>query len=126
MHQHRILVADDEETIRAILKEELEEEGYAITTAVDGEDAIRLLRQDKFDLVLADIKMPRADGFDVLRTVKAEQPSVRVIMLTGFADLKNAIESKRLGADDFVSKPYDIVDLVTMIERVLSLKPPAS
>jgi len=126
MHQHRILVADDEETIRAILKEELEEEGYAITTAVDGEDAIRLLRQDKFDLVLADIKMPRADGFDVLRTVKAEQPSVRVIMLTGFADLKNAIESKRLGADDFVSKPYDIVDLVTTIERVLSLEPPAS
>ena len=126
MDQHRILVADDEETIRAILKEELEEEGYAITTAVDGEDAIRLLRQDKFDLVLADIKMPRADGFDVLRTVKAEQPSVRVIMLTGFADLKNAIESKRLGADDFVSKPYDIVDLVTTIERVLSLEPPAS
>ena len=126
MHQHRILVADDEETIRAILKEELEEEGYAITTAVDGEDAIRLLRQDKFDLVLADIKMPRADGFEVLRTVKAEQPSVRVIMLTGFADLKNAIESKRLGADDFVSKPYDIVDLVTTIERVLSLEPPAS
>ncbi|PIU44757.1 MAG: hypothetical protein COS95_07315 [Ignavibacteriales bacterium CG07_land_8_20_14_0_80_59_12] len=126
MDQHRILVADDEETIRAILKDELEEEGYAITTAVDGEDAIRLLRQDKFDLVLADIKMPRADGFDVLRTVKAEQPSVRVIMLTGFADLKNAIESKRLGADDFVSKPYDIVDLVTTIERVLSLEPPAS
>jgi len=126
MHQHRILVADDEETIRAILKDELEEEGYAITTAVDGEDAIRLLRQDKFDLVLADIKMPRADGFEVLRTVKAEQPSVRVIMLTGFADLKNAIESKRLGADDFVSKPYDIVDLVTTIERVLSLEPPAS
>jgi len=126
MDQHRILVADDEETIRAILKDELEEEGYAITTAVDGEDAIRLLRQDKFDLVLADIKMPRADGFEVLRTVKAEQPSVRVIMLTGFADLKNAIESKRLGADDFVSKPYDIVDLVTTIERVLSLEPPAS
>ena len=126
MDQHRILVADDEETIRAILKDELEEEGYAITTAVDGEDAIRLLRQDKFDLVLADIKMPRADGFDVLRTVKAEQPSVRVIMLTGFADLKNAIESKRLGADDFVSKPYDIVDLVTTIERVLSLEPSAS
>jgi len=126
MDQHRILVADDEETIRAILKDELEEEGYAITTAVGGEDAIRLLRQDKFDLVLADIKMPRADGFDVLRTVKAEQPSVRVIMLTGFADLKNAIESKRLGADDFVSKPYDIVDLVTTIERVLSLEPSAS
>ena len=57
---------------------------------------------------------------EVLKFIKKEHPAVKVIMLTGFADLKNAIESKKLGADDFVSKPYDLVDLLTTIERVLT------
>ncbi len=64
--------------------------------------------------------MPRVDGFEVLKFIKEKKPDTKVIMLTGFADLKNAIESKKLGAEDFVSKPYDLVDLLTTIERVLS------
>jgi YesN/AraC family two-component response regulator len=78
------------------------------------------LQQREFHLVLLDIKMPRVDGFEVLKFIKEKQPHTKVIMLTGFADLKNAIESKKLGAEDFVSKPYDLVDLLTTIERVLS------
>jgi DNA-binding NtrC family response regulator len=115
-----ILVVDDEEALRTVLSSELENEGYTVASAGDGDDAINILRDRMFDLVLLDIKMPRVDGFEVLRFIKERFPSTKVIMLTGFADLKNAIESKKLGAEDFVSKPYDLVDLLTTIERVLS------
>jgi DNA-binding NtrC family response regulator len=116
----KILVVDDEEALRTVLSGELVSEGYDVRTAADGDDAISNLQKESFDLVLLDIKMPRMNGFEVLKFVKEKYPRTRVVMLTGFADLKNAIESKKLGAEDFVSKPYDLVDLLTTIERVLS------
>ncbi len=116
----RILVVDDEEALRTVLSTELTSEGYEVSTAADGGEAIDLVKDNNYDLVLLDIKMPNVDGFEVLKYVKENKPDMKVIMLTGFADLKNAIESKRLGAEDFVSKPYDLVDLLTTIERVLS------
>ncbi|MBI2429143.1 MAG: response regulator [Bacteroidota bacterium] len=115
-----ILVVDDEDALRNVLSSELQSEGYSVVSAADGDEAISILQQKSFDLVLLDIKMPRVDGFEVLRFLKERYPNTKVIMLTGFADLKNAIESKKLGAEDFVSKPYDLVDLLTTIERVLS------
>jgi DNA-binding NtrC family response regulator len=118
--KNSILVVDDEDALRTVLSSELESEGYIVATAGDGDDAISVLQGKSFDLVLLDIKMPRVDGFEVLRFIKERYPATKVIMLTGFADLKNAIESKKLGAEDFVSKPYDLVDLLTTIERVLT------
>jgi DNA-binding NtrC family response regulator len=118
--KNSILVVDDEDALRTVLSSELESEGYVVATAGDGDDAISVLQGKSFDLVLLDIKMPRVDGFEVLRFIKERYPATKVIMLTGFADLKNAIESKKLGAEDFVSKPYDLVDLLTTIERVLT------
>ncbi|MFA6541912.1 MAG: response regulator [Bacteroidota bacterium] len=115
-----ILVVDDEDALRNVLSSELQSEGYSVVSAADGDEAITILQQKTFDLVLLDIKMPRVDGFEVLRFIKDKHEKTKVIMLTGFADLKNAIESKKLGAEDFVSKPYDLVDLLTTIERVLS------
>jgi len=117
--KNKILVVDDEEALRTVLSTELEGEGYQVSTAGDGEEAIKILGSQQFHLILLDIKMPNVDGFEVLKFVKQKQPSTKVIMLTGFADLKNAIESKKLGAEDFVSKPYDLVDLLTTVERVL-------
>lgn len=117
--KNKILVVDDEEALRTVLSAELEGEGYQVSTAADGDEAIKIIGSQQFHLVLLDIKMPNVDGFEVLRYVKQHQPSTKVIMLTGFADLKNAIESKKLGAEDFVSKPYDLVDLLTTVERVL-------
>jgi DNA-binding NtrC family response regulator len=114
-----ILVVDDEESLRTVLSSELINEGYEVRTAADGDDAIVEMGNVDFDLVLLDIKMPRMNGFEVLKHIKENHPRSKVVMLTGFADLKNAIESKKLGADDFVSKPYDLVDLLTTIERVL-------
>ena len=115
-----ILVVDDEDYLRTVLSSELVNEGYEVRTAPDGDDAIKEMGEASFDLVLLDIKMPRMNGFEVLKHIKEQHGKTKVVMLTGFADLKNAIESKKLGADDFVSKPYDLVDLLTTIERVLS------
>lgn len=115
-----ILVVDDEESLRTVLSSELVSEGYDVGTAADGDDAMTEMQKKSYDLLLLDIKMPRVNGFEVLRYVKDKHPRTRVIMLTGFADLKNAIESKKLGAEDFVSKPYDLVDLLTTIERVMT------
>lgn len=115
-----ILVVDDEDALRTVLSSELEGEGYEVDMAADGDEAIDIVQKKQFNLVLLDIKMPKVDGFEVLKFIKEKYPHVKVIMLTGFADLKNAIESKKLGAEDFVSKPYDLVDLLTTIERVLS------
>lgn len=116
----RVLVVDDEDALRTVLSSELMSVGYEVSSASDGEEAIGLVQNKKFDLVLLDIRMPKVDGFEVLKFIKKDYPTVKVIMLTGFADLKNAIESKKHGAEDFVSKPYDLVDLLTTIERVLS------
>ena len=118
--KNRILVADDEEALRTVLSSELEGEGYNVKSAADGQEAISMLQKLEFDLILLDIKMPNVDGFEVLKFVKEHAPKTKVVMLTGFADLKNAIESKKLGAEDFVSKPYDLVDLLTTVERVLT------
>ena len=118
--KNKILVVDDEDALRTVLSAELEGEGYQVATAADGQEAINILGSSAFDLILLDIKMPNVDGFEVLKFVKEKHPKTKVIMLTGFADLKNAIESKKLGAEDFVSKPYDLVDLLTTVERVLT------
>ena len=120
LDQRSILVVDDEEALRTVLSGELVSEGYQVDTASDGDEAITIVQNKPFDLVFLDIKMPRVDGFEVLKFIKKTSPAIKVIMLTAFADLKNAIESKKLGAEDFISKPYDLVDLLTTIERVLS------
>ncbi len=121
MDKIKVLIVDDEEALRHVLSGELINEGYLVGTADDGDAAIAMIKQKSFDIVLLDIKMPRVDGFEVLKFIKKDYPATKVIMLPNEkdADLKNAIESKKLGAEDFVSKPYDLVDLLTTIERVL-------
>lgn len=118
--KNKILVVDDEDALRTVLSSELVSEGYDVQTAADGDEAIADLAKHEYDLILLDIKMHRVNGFEVLKFVKEKHPKTKVVMLTGFADLKNALESKKLGAEDFVSKPYDLVDLLTTIERVLN------
>ena len=118
--KRKILVVDDEDALRTVLSAELNSEGYDVATAADGTEALAELQKSTFDLVLLDIKMPNMNGFEVLKVIKEKYTDTKVIMLTGFADLKNAIESKKLGAEDFVSKPYDLVDLLTTIDRVMS------
>lgn len=117
--RHKILIVDDEEEARSLLTELLGKERYDVATAADGDDAIALLEKQKFDLILLDIKMPHVSGFEVLKFVRENHPETRVIMLTAFAELANAMESRIRGADDFVGKPYDPNEVLMAMERLL-------
>jgi DNA-binding NtrC family response regulator len=118
-NQKTILVVDDEDALRTALSGELTAKGYTVDTASDGDEAIAFIQIKSFDLVILDIKMVRIQGLEVLKYIKDNAPASKVIMLTAFADLKNAMESKRLGADDFVSKPYDLHDIMTSVGSLL-------
>jgi DNA-binding response OmpR family regulator len=119
MPQRNILVADDEDVVRDFLASRLREQGFLVSTAGDGEEAIALLGRGNFDLVLLDLTMPKVDGYGVLQFVRQNNLSTKIIMLTGYSELKNAIHSKKLGAEDFISKPFDFKDLLTTIDRVI-------
>ena len=115
----RILVVDDEPELRMLLSHVLENAGYEIKEASDGEEAINLLKKEKFDLTLLDIQMPIANGIKVLKYIKEHTLPTKAIMLTGYADLKHAMEAKEFGAKDFIRKPYKMDDVISTIDRVL-------
>lgn len=114
-----ILIVDDDETIREGLKHLVLEEGYHVVTAVDGADALQKLSENNYRLILLDVRMPNLDGYDVLTQVKKLYQSTKVIMITGHADLTHAMKSKKMGADDFIEKPFDIDDVMTSVRRSL-------
>jgi DNA-binding NtrC family response regulator len=119
MSDINVLLVDDEEMLRNALSIELIDEGYTVDTATDGDEAIDILRNKNYDVILLDIKMPRVSGFEVLKFVQQKSPKTKVIMLTAYADVKNAIEAVKLGACDFISKPYDLDDVLTSISKAL-------
>ncbi len=121
--KHRILVVDDEESIIYLLKTELEEiSKFEVDTATNGSEAINLFQSKNYDIALLDIKMPRISGIEVLKLIKENSPSTQVIMLTNVVDVKTAIETTRLGAYDFVSKPYETDELIATVNRALEHK----
>jgi len=95
------------------------DKGYTVSTAPDGELAIFIVQTQQIDLVLLDIRMPKVDGYEVLSFIKKNYPAIKVVILTAFADLRHALEAKRHASDDFHSKPPDIIELYTIIERLL-------
>lgn len=118
--KYRILVVDDEESITFLLKTELEElPAYDVDTALNGTEAINLIQSQIYDVVLLDIKMPRVSGIDVLKYLNEHSPATQVIMLTNVVDMKTAIETIKLGAYDFVSKPYDPEQLQATVSRAI-------
>lgn len=116
-----ILVVDDEPDIRTILSQSLQIEGYEVITAVDGREAIDKFQAQPTDLVVTDMRMPKADGLDVLRAVKSRAPLTEVIVLTGYATLKNAVAAlKNEGAFHYLTKPLeDIEELLTTTRNAL-------
>jgi CheY-like chemotaxis protein len=105
MTQGRLLVADDEAAIRESLSEVLREEGYEVTEAPDGAAAIAAVQSREFDLVIADLRMPGADGIEVLRRTRELAPQTLVILVTAYATLETAVEALRQGAHDYIIKP---------------------
>jgi two-component system, NtrC family, response regulator AtoC len=117
-----ILAVDDEEANLEPLTRVLGMEGYYVQTTSDGLDAINVLQTLPFDLVLLDIRMPRVDGVEVLRYVKDQHLDTEVIMLTGVQEVRTAVECMKLGAYYYITKPYIMDDLLTLIGRALDWK----
>lgn len=115
----RILYADDDPDLRVVVADGLSMEGYDVHTAADGVEAMEAMAQTAFDLVLLDIKMPRMDGLAVLREMRRRGLRTRVVMVTGVDDYAVAIEATKLGATDYVAKPYDMDKVVASIRRAL-------
>jgi DNA-binding NtrC family response regulator len=116
----RILIVDDETDLRTLLRHILTAQGYQITDAEDGEEAIELIKKQKFDIALLDIQMPNINGIQVLKYIKEHSPQTKAVMLTGYADLKHAMEAKEFGARDFIGKPYKLEDVLSTIEHILA------
>jgi DNA-binding NtrC family response regulator len=113
----RILVAEDEANLRLVLQKELERAGHVVRVAPDGEAALRLLEESNVDVLLCDINMPRMDGMELLRRVHQRPNPPEVIMLTGHATVESAIEAMKLGAYDYLSKPYHITELDALVKQ---------
>lgn len=122
----RILLIDDEEFTRRELGGYLEDEGYSIITASDGEEGIKLFEKLLPELVLTDVKMPKMDGFDVLKVIKEKRPETRVIILTGHGDENMVIKALKNGANDYIKKPIHLNHLnesiIKAVESVKNLK----
>lgn len=119
MSKGKILVVDDESSLRLLLSSELTRAGYIVETAVDGENALNRVREDFFQVVLLDIVMPKMDGIEVLRSMKSEGIPSEVIILTGNVTLESAIESMKLGAFEYIRKPYSLNELLIQIDRAI-------
>lgn len=115
----RLLVVDDDLALLEELKASLEDEGYGVVTASSGEQAVERLHQGHIDLLLSDIRMPRGDGMYLLKSVRAEDPSIPFIFMTGFRDIQPA-EALEMGANALLAKPLDVSLLFENIATELS------
>ncbi|MGB5872409.1 MAG: sigma-54 dependent transcriptional regulator [Bacteroidota bacterium] len=118
--KYNLLIVDDEEPLRVILEGELSEsDEFMVDTAADGGQAINLIQAKVYDVILLDIRMPRVSGIEVLKFVQEYSPTTQVIILTNYADVKTAIQTIKMGAYDFLAKPYDIDELFNTIHRAI-------
>jgi len=115
----KILVVDDEEILRNMLTDVLTEEGYEVVPVSSGEEAVKRLKEEYFELILTDIMMPGLNGIGVLKAAKEIEPSTDIIVMTGYASVETAVESMRLGASDYITKPFNIDQIKIVIARTL-------
>ena len=117
MNKKNILLVDDEEPILASVGWLLRTNNFGVETAASGEEAIAILRERRFDLVVTDLVMPEADGITVLEAAKSLYPGIGVIILTGYGDIGSAVRTLQLGADDYLQKPCDVDELISKANR---------
>ncbi len=125
--QPRILLADDEQSIQTLLTYPLEKDGYAVTVAGDGHEALDRFNRERFDLVILDVMMPRLDGLEVCRRIRA-RTSVPIIMLTAKAEESDRVLGLDIGADDYITKPFSLREFRSRVKAALrrAAMPPTS
>src|SRR5512143_454591 len=115
----RVLVVDDVKGMREMLSIMLKKEGHDAVMAEGGEKAVKLLKDDIFDLVITDVKMPKSSGMDVLRAVKEHSPDTVVIMITAYATAESAVEAMKEGAYDYIMKPFKVDEIKLVVKNAL-------
>jgi len=114
-----ILIVDDEIHVRDGLSEILQQEGFYVETAKDGNQAISISINKQFDLMISDIKMPEMDGLQLLNEIQKVNPQIRVIMVTAFGDVQTYLKSMKLGAHEYINKPIRIQELKRVISTIM-------
>lgn len=117
----RVLVVDDDNSIRRTLEMHLSDEGFDVLTAADGQEGVDLALGEAVDFVLLDLRLPKLDGFEVLRQVKAQKPALPVVVITAFDDMQTAIDAIRLGALDHLGKPLDLDQLDEVVAKIVEM-----
>lgn len=115
----KILVVDDEPSLREVLSIMLKRAGYSVTSVTDGEEAVELVQKEIFDLVITDLRMPKIDGMEVLKAVKSASPETVVLIITAFATADSAVEAMKHGAYDYLTKPFQVDEVQLIIRNAL-------
>ena len=116
-----ILIVEDEKILRISLADALKEEGYTVLAVADGEEAILAIKQGAFSLIITDIRLPGISGMEILRQSMQIAPSAPVIMITGYGNIKDAVESMRIGAFDYITKPFNLDEMFVTINKALDV-----
>ena len=119
MRNGRILAIDDEQNIRHLIKNEFSIEGYEVATAESGEKGLRLLDNHRFDVVLLDINLPKLNGIETLKLLKKKSPDTEVLMITGYGDIKSAVESIKQGAREYITKPFKLDEILALVKQTI-------
>jgi len=119
-NQPKVLILDDEPVVGERLKASLERAGFAVDTFCESADAIARLHEERYDILVTDLKMSGSDGMDVLRAARETQPHIKPVVITGFATKETAEEALRCGAVAFIAKPFKMSQLKELLLRLLS------
>jgi CheY-like chemotaxis protein len=115
----KVLVIDDEAIVRVSCQRVLEPEGYEVKVTSRGDEALRLMEEEKYDIVLTDLKMPDMDGLEVLKEIKRRWPDIQVIIITGYGTISTAVQAIKLGAYDYIEKPFTPEDILNVVKRAM-------
>ena len=118
INKKKILVVEDDEYVLGSIKSVLDDEGYRVSTASNGLEALSFYRKEPFDLIISDLKMPQMDGFELLKQLKLEYPEVFLIMMTAFGSVRTAVEAMKIGAYDYLTKPVSAEEMRLVVQRV--------
>jgi len=114
-----LLIVDDEQSYRQLLTLVFENDGHLIRTAMNGREALQMLQDEPADVIISDVKMPDMDGIELLRAVRETLPDTAMVLMTAFASVETAREAFKLGADDFIQKPFDVEELKIIVRKAL-------